>query len=462
MEQYNSLVESEMNARDHFKNRKNLIGRANFFILTLFLSCISICAQDVITLRNGDEIKAKVTEISSNEIKYKRWFEKSDGPTIVISSADVFFIDYEGGTREIITSLNESITARTTIIAKKQANNNRLLRELTKKGNKIYFITEAVDPAENSEQTIKYIKDTFFPQLHKDIANFSYWKIVNDIQDADFVLVYTWFKIYGYDAYSARVLFFDNQMNFLYTPVTGLTLKKMASHLQKADLSKASPFYVETKSAKKFDEVKFAQYYQLLMESVHYKQNKLILEYADKCISINPEFPELYEIKMAALLDMNKKTKKTFTKWVELEPLHQNIELFWQFAGNQNLKRQERNARIWTAVAISMGAAATTYAAIQSSSSANTSSSANNASTLSSASSQNSGQRGSLKDIPCSYCGGSGKNPATERIDYGTDSGTQYGTPHCSHPLCNDITRHYHKSCPSCAGRGYNQRFVYN
>jgi len=329
---------------------------------------------------------------------------------------------------------------------------------LTKKGNKIYIITEAVDPAENSEQSIKYIEDNFFPKLHKDLANFSYWKIVNDIHDADFVLVYVWFKIYGYNSYGGRALFFDNQMNFLYTPVTKIgSMKKLASHLQSADLSKASPFYVETKSAKKFDEIKFAQYYLLLMEAVQYKQNKLILEYADKCISINPEFPELYEIKMAALLDMNKKTQQTFTKWIELDPLHQNIELFWQFAGNQNFKRQERNARIWSAVAISMGAAATTYAAIQSSSSTTASSSANNASTLSASSSQNSGQRGSMKEVECSTCKGTGVSPFWK-------SSPNYGSS--TQTWCNDCkswgSPHYHPSCTSCRGTGKVQRFVYN
>jgi len=460
MDQYNSLVNRKMKTRDHFKNGKNLIIRANFFILTLFLSCISVCAQDVITLRNGDEIKAKVTEISSNEIRYKRWFEKSDGPTVVISSAEVFFIDYEDGTREMITSLDEPIKAQTSKITTKQANNNRLLKELTKKGNKVYIITKAVDPAENSEQSIRYIEDNYYPKLRKDLANFSYWKIVNDIHDADFVLEYVWFKIFGYNSYGGRALFFDNQMNFLYTPVSKIgSLKKLASHLQGAELSKASPFYVETKTAKNYDENKFSHNYLLLMEAVQYQQNKLILEYADKCISINPEFPELYELKMAALLDMNKKTQKTFTKWIELDPMHQNVELFWQFAGNQNFKRQERNARIWTAVAISIGAAASTYSAIQTSSKATTPAKNSNAkSSSSSSTSQNSGPRGSIKDVECSTCKGSGVSPFW-------NSAPNYGTT-STQTWCNECkslgSPHTHPSCPSCRGTGKVQRFVYN
>jgi len=64
-------------------------------------------AQDVITLKSGEEIKVKVTEISATEIKYKQ-FENLDGPTIVIEKAKVFAINYENGTREIINVITEN------------------------------------------------------------------------------------------------------------------------------------------------------------------------------------------------------------------------------------------------------------------------------------------------------------------------------------------------------------------
>jgi len=76
-------------------------------LITLFLlmagMAVAVNAQDVITLKNGDEIKAKVTEISSSEIKYKR-FDNLDGPTIVIVKNDVFAINYENGTRDVFVS----------------------------------------------------------------------------------------------------------------------------------------------------------------------------------------------------------------------------------------------------------------------------------------------------------------------------------------------------------------------
>ena len=72
-------------------------------ILFLVAMGISLYAQDVITLQNGDQIKVKVTEITSSEIKYKR-FENLDGPTVVIPRANVFAINYENGTREVINT----------------------------------------------------------------------------------------------------------------------------------------------------------------------------------------------------------------------------------------------------------------------------------------------------------------------------------------------------------------------
>jgi len=77
------------------------LGRIIFILL---LSGKSLYAQDVITLRNGDQIEARVTEISPTELRFKR-FDNLDGPTRVISLSDVFAINYENGTREVINPL---------------------------------------------------------------------------------------------------------------------------------------------------------------------------------------------------------------------------------------------------------------------------------------------------------------------------------------------------------------------
>ncbi len=56
---------------------------------------------DIIVLKNGDDIKAKVLEISPIEIKYKKCLSP-DGPLYVVKKMDVFMIKYANGTKDVI------------------------------------------------------------------------------------------------------------------------------------------------------------------------------------------------------------------------------------------------------------------------------------------------------------------------------------------------------------------------
>ena len=70
-----------------------------YIFLALFLiigGVISANAQDLIVLKDGNMIEAKVVEISPTEIKYKL-FDHLDGPTIIIPIANVLSIRYENG-----------------------------------------------------------------------------------------------------------------------------------------------------------------------------------------------------------------------------------------------------------------------------------------------------------------------------------------------------------------------------
>jgi len=56
---------------------------------------------DNILLTDGEEIQAKIIEISNNEIKYKRC-DHVDGPTIILEKKKIFMITYSNGKKEII------------------------------------------------------------------------------------------------------------------------------------------------------------------------------------------------------------------------------------------------------------------------------------------------------------------------------------------------------------------------
>ena len=72
--------------------------------LFLFVSGIfSANAQDLIILRDGNTIEARVLEITPAEIRYKR-FDHLDGPTYTILAVSVLSIRFENGRTEIINA----------------------------------------------------------------------------------------------------------------------------------------------------------------------------------------------------------------------------------------------------------------------------------------------------------------------------------------------------------------------
>lgn len=58
-------------------------------------------AQDTIVKINGDKIFAKILEITTTEIKYKK-FDFQDGPSYIESKSNVQLIKYANGSKEVI------------------------------------------------------------------------------------------------------------------------------------------------------------------------------------------------------------------------------------------------------------------------------------------------------------------------------------------------------------------------
>ena len=104
-----------------------------FYIFTivflLFGGVFSVNAQDLIILKDGNTIEAKVMEISPTEIRYIH-FDHLDGPTIVVLTENVLSIRYENGRTEIINTVTQPATpdasAETTQTANQLERNPRL------------------------------------------------------------------------------------------------------------------------------------------------------------------------------------------------------------------------------------------------------------------------------------------------------------------------------------------------
>ncbi len=79
--------------------------KKSLFVLLCTLSYSAISAQDIIMKKNADEIQAKVTEIGTTEIKYRKW-DNLNGPVYTIPVDEVFVIKYENGTTDKFADLS--------------------------------------------------------------------------------------------------------------------------------------------------------------------------------------------------------------------------------------------------------------------------------------------------------------------------------------------------------------------
>ena len=77
-----------------------------FSVIIVFTTLVAQ-AQDMLILKSGEDINAKIVEIGTQEISYKK-FENLDGPVYTIQKEKIFMIKYQNGTKETFGSqLNE-------------------------------------------------------------------------------------------------------------------------------------------------------------------------------------------------------------------------------------------------------------------------------------------------------------------------------------------------------------------
>ena len=83
-----------------------------FLVMAFFLSLATISAQDLISKRNGDDIKAKVIETDNSSIKY-RLAEEPDGVVYSIPKSEVLEIHYASGRNEVFNDSFPGLVGRT-------------------------------------------------------------------------------------------------------------------------------------------------------------------------------------------------------------------------------------------------------------------------------------------------------------------------------------------------------------
>ena len=88
-------------------------------------------AQDYIATKKAEIIEAKVIEVGTSDIKYKKW-NYQDGPTYTISKETVSKIKYQNGDEEVFETMNVS-SESSSVESKKQysTSNNSMISQLS-------------------------------------------------------------------------------------------------------------------------------------------------------------------------------------------------------------------------------------------------------------------------------------------------------------------------------------------
>src|SRR5215831_4058187 len=75
--------------------------------LLLVTQIVAYCllSQDVIVLKSGGELKAKVLEVLPDMVKYKKW-DNQDGPSYSESKTNIVMIKYQNGTKDVFNGEN--------------------------------------------------------------------------------------------------------------------------------------------------------------------------------------------------------------------------------------------------------------------------------------------------------------------------------------------------------------------
>lgn len=75
--------------------------------VALMASAAMAQAQDLITKKDGQDIKARVLEVSPNEVKYKL-YDEPDGATYIVKKSELVMIRYESGRNEVFNNNSQS------------------------------------------------------------------------------------------------------------------------------------------------------------------------------------------------------------------------------------------------------------------------------------------------------------------------------------------------------------------
>jgi len=82
-------------------------------VFAFMIGCgITVFAQDLITKKDGTDIQAKILEVTSTEVKYKK-YNNLEGPTFSLLKSDILIVRYENGENEVFNTSQKASALNT-------------------------------------------------------------------------------------------------------------------------------------------------------------------------------------------------------------------------------------------------------------------------------------------------------------------------------------------------------------
>ncbi len=135
--------------------------KKKLIVLTILIcSLFTAKSQDFIVKSNGDEIKARISDVSPTEVKYRN-FDNPTGANITINKSDIFMIKYENGTK-VIVKHDAAPSQSTGSSTDTQSPNIAGTIEL---GGEISYVSTSASTANSSSSSSAFSTFTFSPYV---------------------------------------------------------------------------------------------------------------------------------------------------------------------------------------------------------------------------------------------------------------------------------------------------------
>ncbi|MBP6731578.1 MAG: hypothetical protein KA149_05935, partial [Chitinophagales bacterium] len=168
--------------------RKNILILLSLFIVN------SICGQDILKLKNGEELKVIIVQVGEPKIEYKLHF-LPDGPSAFTDKKDVSYIEYADGSRksfdsptsvpvsntstnvaaavgagssasnaELTKNLNQLASQFAAYQKSQEAQNRSMMELLNTLNNNVTLLKSSVDKRNIAPATATYVQETAAPK----------------------------------------------------------------------------------------------------------------------------------------------------------------------------------------------------------------------------------------------------------------------------------------------------------